>query len=617
MSKNAVALRTTAWAACLVTLVAGCATVPTGGPPFSGRGDDAAGQVDTFTRLLPAGPQPGVDEKTLVRGFLKDMGSFEEDYKAARLYMTSDEQVVWKPSSQVLVYEEDDVALDVETGDDGESAKVRMRAAQVATIGTDGQYVAAGEGESVDTVFDLVQVEEGWRISDLPDELLLSRRAVDRVYRPLNLYYFNRDESTLVPDPVFLPVQPTSDVTEQLSRMLARMLVDGPTDWLAPAVHSAFPEGTRADVSYDSGRVTVALSPEADGVDAEARWGMSAQLVWTLRQLPEIQELILSIDGDESELAGEGSENLQANSETWSGVNPSGTNGQLRSYFMREGVLWSLDSNQQEARTEGAPGTGATPLELHAVSLAEDRVAGIAPGGNSVQVASLNEGSEYTTVLDGADYASLSWDGYGNLWVLEDPSDARAEGEALDDTEPGDPPVEEERRPAADSRSARIWLLPDGGDPVEVDIPELRSQQVTKLQVSRDGTRVAILTEVGGEGRVSVGRIVYDESGVSAQGFLPLASDIDNVTDLSWRGADQLAVLGQKARGALQAYLVPINGSADSTSAGVSAGSDMTSIAAGPGQPLLSGTEEDYIFMSSDRLMWRKVADGTNPVYPG
>ena len=131
--------------ACLAAMLSGCATVPTGGPTFEGRGGEVPGQVDTFTRLLPAGPQPGWGENALVRGFLKDMGSFEENHEAARLYMTEERSEDWRPSDRVLVYEEmDAVRFDVETVEEERTARVRVRTRLYATIRPDGQYVAAG-----------------------------------------------------------------------------------------------------------------------------------------------------------------------------------------------------------------------------------------------------------------------------------------------------------------------------------------------------------------------------------------------------------------------------------------------------------------------------------------
>ncbi|UOE18204.1 GerMN domain-containing protein [Thermobifida halotolerans] len=613
------------WAFCLVAALSGCASVPTGGPTFEGRGDRFGNQVDTFTRLLPAGPQPGWGENTLVRGFLKDMGSFEENHEAARLYMTEEQSRVWEPSDQVLVYEEmDAVRFDVETVEEGRTAQVRVRTPLYATIRSDGQYVAAEQGQTIDVVFHLTKEDDEWRIDDLPDDILLSRQDVNRVYRPLNLYYFNQDLSTLVPDPVFLPVHSAVGITEQLAQRLVGMLVEGATDWLTPAVRTSFPEGTTASVAYSSGNVTVNLdSPRASAADSERLFGMGAQLVWTLKQLPEIQEFTLLINGEEVELPGVEDGILQASSQEWNSVNPAGMTGSPRAYFVRDGQLWSLDVDGQEALAPGAAGQGHVLLEEHAVSLDEERVAGISPDDGSVRVARLAAGSEYATVLEGGDYVALSWDGYGNLWVLEalsaEVEEVQQEEALDDDTEPGDTGAEQSGRSAEaeETGRSRLWLLPDGADPVEVHAPELSEVPAVGLQVSRDGTRVAVLTGTSDTGRVLVGRVVHDESEVSLRGFLPLATDLATVTDLSWRGADQLAVLGQKDRGAIQAYLVPLNGSGESTSAGAVTGVDMKTITAAPGMPLLSGTEEDTVSSSSDRLMWSRAVEGTNPVYPG
>ncbi|MFC7327546.1 LpqB family beta-propeller domain-containing protein [Marinactinospora rubrisoli] len=599
---------------CLLAALSGCATVPTGGPVVQNAGgENAAEQDGTYVRLLPAGPQPGVGEIGLIRGFLKDMGSFEENHRAARLYMTSAEQSAWSPDGTVLVYGElDSVGLDVTPDESGQRATVHMRTPQVATIEPSGQYVPAGAGEVIDITFELARVNGEWRISDLPSDLVLSRRDVDRVFRPLNLYYFNRDMSTLVPDPVFLPAN-----TSQLPTQLVKMLVSGPTDWLRPAVRSSFPAGTSVAAAFDSGRVTVELTTGSGSV-TDAEFGMGAQLVWTLKQLPEVQELVLRVNGEEVELPGEEDENVQTGLAAWNSVNPAGVTDDVRGYFIRDGQLWSLDGEQQEARALGAAGRGDSPLELYAVSLDEDRVAGVT--GDTVQAADLVENSDYRTVLHDGDYTGVSWDGYGNLWVVEDTTREREDepeaGSTADDTERGN--ASPSPQPSTPPRGGtRVWLAPDGADPVEVSAPELADREVVQLRASRDGTRVAVLTRDGDDTQVWVGRVVHGDDGVAVQEFIPLASDLNQVADITWRGADQLAVLGQKDRGAMQAYLVPLDGSTESTSAGATPGADMRTIAAAPGAPLLSGVENDNVWLTNDRLMWQRVTDGTNPVYPG
>ena len=615
-------------AALLAVSLSACASVPSGGPVVQGAGGNNASDLyGSYVRMLPDGPQPGVGEEGLVRGFLKGVGSFAEDHGVAREYLTPARQSDWSPNGTVLVYEDmDAVVLDTRTNEDDTAATVRMRSNRVATIDQSGQYLPAKEGELIDATFELARDGEGeWRIAELPDELILSRSDVDLAYRPLNLYYFNHDHSTLVPDPVFLPVG-----TENVATRLVTMLVKGPTDWLAPAVDTSFSAGTRANVDYGSGTVTVELN--SAGKSAKDHFGMGAQLVWTLKQLPEVEVLALRVGGEEVDISGDAGENLLSNGD-WESVNPAGVTRELDAYFVRDGQLWSLDSSDQgqqpsESRVQGAPGAGATLLEQHAVSLDEDRVAGITAEGKKIVHAETNEGSQYSTVLSGGDYTALSWDGYGNLWVAEDLSeDAETEGgdSVDDDTERGSDPQDgdsdgddSDESEAEQDLGTRLWTLREGTDPVEVDVPELRDTRVTRLRLSRDGTRLAVVTEDGdGRGRLSVSRVVHRDDDVSVAGFLPLARELEAVSDVSWRGGDQLAVIGHKENGAGQGYLVSLDGSTETTSAGAPSGADMVTITAAPGRPLLSSVEDDQIWMTDDRISWQRAADGTNPVYPG
>ncbi|MDT0301610.1 LpqB family beta-propeller domain-containing protein [Streptomonospora wellingtoniae] len=621
--------RAGAAAALLALGLSACATVPSGGPVVEGEGG-AAGSLSGsgYVRQIPPGPQRDVEPNGLVRGFLKSMASFEENHSAAREYLAPKTRSDWLPSGRVLVYEDSDkLALDAEVADDGETAQVRLLSSQLATIDASGQYTPAGAGQVIDVTLDLVRTgDDQWRISDPPELLVLSRSDVDLVYRPLNLYFFNRDRSTLVPDAVFLPVSSDRSATR-----LVKMLVAGPTSWLDDAVESAFPKDATADVAYDSGTVTVEVDNASGGTTQ--RFGMRAQLVWTLRQLPEVQELRLRVGGLDIDIPADESENLHTGEGDWDSVNPAGVTGSLRAYFVRDGRMWALESDSRDAqltesRVAGAPGAGQVALEQHAVSLDEDRVGGIRAGGKEVVVAGTSEGSDYTAVLSGGDYTSLSWDGYGNLWVAEDVSTGRESDddrqqqdseEVAEDTERGDPsPTASPSGGEAGDVGTRVWMLRGGTDPVEVDAPELAESRVTALRMSRDGTRAAVLSSRGeGLPRLAVGRVVHSDAGITLSGEFPLATELQEITDVAWRGGDQLAVVGHVEQGAEQSYLVALDGSTETTSAGAPPGTDMGGIAAAPGLPLLSGTEDDNVWMTDDRINWKRVGVGTNPVYPG
>ncbi|KIH99332.1 hypothetical protein LP52_08185 [Streptomonospora alba] len=625
---------TAAAAALLAVGLSACAAVPSGGPVVEGAGGDAGSAAGSgYVRQLPPGPQAGVDPEGLVRGFLKSMGSFEENHSAAREYLAPEAGTDWAPGGQVLVYEDSSkLAIDTEVAEDGETATVRLLSSQLATIEASGQYLPADSGQVIDITMELVRTGgDQWRISRPPDRLVLSRSDVDLAYRPLNLYFFNRDRSTLVPDPVFLPVSSDRSATR-----LVKMLVEGPTGWLDAAVESAFPEDATADVAYDSGRVTVEV--DASAGSEKQRFGMGAQLVWTLRQLTGVQELTLRVGGQEIDIPGEDGESLLPPENGYDSVNPSGVTGSLRAYFVRDGQMWALESESsdakpQERRVPGAPGDGGAVLEQHAVSLDEDEVGGIRAGGREVVVAETADGSEYSTVLSGGEYTSLSWDGYGNLWVTEDVSTGGGDGQqdeeesesVAEDTERGDPPASPSPSPSPSGGGSggepgtRVWMLRGGADPVEVEAPDLADTEVTKLRLSRDGTRAAVLTDDGtGSGtELSVGRVVHSDDGVTVSGELPLATELQDVTDVSWRGGDQLAVLGGSEEEVGQGYLVSLDGSTETTSAGAPPGTDMVGITAAPGLPLLSSTEDDNIWMTNDRINWQRVIEGTNAVYPG
>ncbi|MDA2806007.1 LpqB family beta-propeller domain-containing protein [Nocardiopsis suaedae] len=614
--------RTGAAAGALAVLIAGgCATVPSAGPiAQSDRGGESPAASDSYVRMLPAGPQPGVSEVGLVEGFLKDMASFEDNHAAPRRFLLPDRRASWSPDDSALVYESmDSVSLDVEPGADEDTATVRMRTPEAASIGSDGHYVAGDGGEIIDVDFELSRDADGeWRIADLPDRLILARGDVERVYRPLNLYFFNRDRSTLVPDPVFLPV--TSD---DVATRLAKKAVAGPTRWLSPAVDSAFPEQATADVAFDGGRVTVELGGRTPS--ASDRADMEAQLAWTLKQLPEVQEVVLRAGGEESRIPGDEEESLQGGTEQWGDVNPSGVDRSLNAYFVREGRLWSMKGEEDGATPEvaavpGAPGRAGRGLNGYAVSLDQKHFAAVDAENDRVMLADSGDDA-FRPVLEGGEFSALSWDGYGNLWAVE-----RTPGGSEEDAGDGDEDAEQDGGSDGGSDdggedepepSTRVWMLREGTDPVEVTVPGLNDRRVTQLRLSRDGTRAAVITEEGDAGgRLWVGRVSVGADGdVRLGGFMALARDVGEVVDVAWRGGDQLAVLGTQRDGAVRGYLVPLDGGTAPSSVGPLSGA--RTIAAAPDLPLLAGADDDQLWLTADRVMWQRATEGTDPVFPG
>ena len=182
---------------------------------------------------------------------------------------------------------------------DGDHASVTDQVYQLGRIGSDGQYIADPPGLKVKQTYELRRIQKQWRITQPPQELLLSRNDVNRAFRTLNLYFFAPDSRVLVPNPVFIPLVNRTWLSEQL----VKQLVGGPTEWLRSAsVRTGFPAGTqlrRLDIT--GGLATVDLSRQARTGDLR---NMSIQLMWTLRQLREVDQLKLEIDGKPGACAG-------------------------------------------------------------------------------------------------------------------------------------------------------------------------------------------------------------------------------------------------------------------------------------------------------------------------
>lgn len=566
----------------LLVFTSGCAAVPTGGPVLSGNAVEPEDPLaNPYIRLIPAPPGLGWAPEQIVRGFLAASASFEERHAVARQYLMAEGRARWGPDRDVTVYDGGDFSL-ITSYTSQTNATVTFEAPKVATIDAQGQYVAATQEERVRMTFELGKAGGQWRITEPPSNLLLTRRDVSRAYRVLNLYYFEPEGQALVPDPVFVPVQARSN----LATALVRALLRGPTHWLRPAVRTAFPPGVRltSEVQVAAGTVTVDLGRRARGLSDEAAQRISAQLVWTLRQLPDMQQLRLRVAGEPVNVPGTSGEKELQTRNDWAGYRPDARAGDADAYFIRDGALMVLNGRTPN-RVPGVAGTGEIPIEDPAISLDGSRVAAMDSNGY-LYVGELSAEGTMQQVFPGRRFSALSWDRYGNLWAAEQRDD-----------------------------EARIWVLEADGDYLRVDSPELDDTTIRALRVARDGVRLAVVTGPDEESSLQLGRVVRNDDEIRAEAFLPLATDLEVVTDVAWRDADRLIVLGRGERGATLPYVVDVDGTRVSPTGSVGG---MESIAAAPGSDLLAGVAGGEVWRSSDELSWQVLQEeGTDPVYPG
>ncbi|WP_439591504.1 GerMN domain-containing protein [Microbacterium sp.] len=248
-----------------------CAGLPTGGAVQEGlpAGSDD-GPPDISFR--PTGPQPGATPEQIVDGFLLagsgPAATAGSEWSTAREFLGATFRDQWNPSAQVTVdilADREAVLLDDDT--------VEVTVTPVATVDEKGVYERAAGG-TIPLAFELGKNGAGeWRITQAPDGIVLDRTTFTQVFRPYPLAYFDASWTYLVPDVRWFPQ------TNTASR-IADALVNKPrSDWLAPAVKTAFPEGVTAQIGVPvvSGVAGVTLE-NALGVDQTALDRMQAQL---------------------------------------------------------------------------------------------------------------------------------------------------------------------------------------------------------------------------------------------------------------------------------------------------------------------------------------------------
>jgi hypothetical protein len=248
--------------------------------------------------------------------------------------------------------------------------------------------------------------------------------------------------------------------------------------------------------------------------------------------------------------------------------------------------------------------SGGVPIYHPAISLDERSVAGLNEAGDTVLLGDIG-GSAPRAVLHaaaGGRFTAPTWDRTGTLWVVE--NDGKG--------------------------NSRLWLKESGKEPVEASRWGLEGNRVTALRVARDGVRVAAIAEMNGHAQIQIGRILQVAGGTrGATSFLPISSEIVDANGLTWRDANELAVLGRTEREAqVVPYLVPVSGGAIRKFG--TGGGDMTSITALPGAPILVGMKikndktnklEDKICRQQDESDplsgWTCPPKGYEPAYPG
>ncbi len=526
-------------AALLGIVLSGCTSMPQSGPVHE-VGHEQQGPTTPGAYYDPQPPHRGADPGQIVAGFLEAMKATPVKTSVAKQYLTPQARAQWHPESRTITYQ--DVGSPTRGTPPLGSADSAGTAPQVELTGA-AAYDARGAwqgtlpGSQAGLQFQVQTVEGQWRLSVVPDAMVVPDTWFAERYERALRYYFDPTGRFLVPEPVFVP----SD--DQMTTQLVRGLLSEPPEG-QQVLRTAIPAGLSLGLSVpitSAGVADVQLTGPNRPASREEGDRMVAQLVWTLRQEPRLRAVRV-LAGDKPLPGAGGDLTLDRGAQ----FSPVGADVDRDVYGIRKGQLvrgplsdLSPVGGQSAGQLAEQLGDGRHPIEQLAVDIGGRHLAVVADGATRVllgAVSSKSADEALTEVAGGVGLGTPSWDLQGRLWLLDQPGRTRIRVRALT------------------------------GELREVSMPGLSGRRVRQILVSRDGTRLVALVAGRTRDRVVVSRIRQDPRGEVLGLTRPRALWLDGTTParvraIGWRSAASVAVLSQLGDDLGQVQTTSVDGS--------------------------------------------------------
>jgi len=439
-----------------IGLLTGCASIPTSGPVTKVADDTGLGQ--STVRYSPALPTDDASPSEIVRGYLDAMLAYPSSTRTVTAFLTPSASRDWHPQSGVVVYDGPHIAVQADERahrKTGGGTTVDVTVDELGRIATNGRFTQGRGGRAL--TFHLEQVDGQWRIDDPVDGLLVTEKFFADYFRAFDVFFFDEAAKRLVPIPVHLPVD------DRLAAALIGILARGPgAKGLTSFVPG--PKALRPTVPVDDGVADVGfLSEDTPRRDSDR---LSAQVVWTLRQVPALRGVRISVGQQPLSPAGSSVQSLSAwgeydTDDAWNAV-----------YGIRGGHVVQLNGSSVAV----FPGTwGRGDRRVRAAAVGGDRLAVLDESRSRVQV--VTERGKVRATVDGSRFLPPVVDADGAFWLVD-----RDGGRA--------------RLRVADDDAVRV--VPTG---------RLERLDVRSFAVSPDGGRYLVTVGSGDDASVQVGRI--------------------------------------------------------------------------------------------------------------
>jgi hypothetical protein len=550
-------IRTAAMLVALLLALTGCAGLPTAGPVNPGLGAAEAPDVPDFS-FSPDRPQPGATPEQIVEGFVAAATGSQNDWEIAQLFLSPDIRESWRPEAGVTI--DRPGSRTVSAIEDG---RVEMSVVVTASVDENGAYELADEPTQTFSYGLAEQADGQWRITEVPDGIVLDEDNFDNVFRAYSLMYFDPSWNYLVPDVRWFATR------NPATRITRALLGSTPSPWLQASVASAAPEGVslaRQSVPVVQGVARIELTEAALEADPVTLGRLQRQLQASL-QGAGIAGAEMLVDG--AALT----------------VEPApvrGTAIDARPLVLADDVFGFL-SDGEVARLGDMSAT-IEALGVTAVSMGRgEETAAVSLGGGGV--ARVDANGEATTVDSRAGLADPALDPDGVIWTV-----------------PRDQPT-----------ALRATLA--DGTAIDIEGAWTGSSRVQAIQISRDGTRMAAILTAGGRDWAVVSGIVRDADGMPRSlGESRRIVRLDgNGIDVAWLDDQTLGVASAGDDGEMSVIEHVVGGTGQTLSGPAAT---LTTIAAGATVTSARVLSDDGVLSLRRGSTWQPAAEGVRVLAP-
>lgn len=579
-----------------VLSLAACGGLPDSGPAGPGR-DVAEAPVEPL-RVAPAGPWPGAGPDAVVSGFLTAGAGFDDDHAVARSFLAGAARRGWTPGQRVIVFPDDSSLTitadrDVAAEGDDSPVQVEVSAPVSATIDANGRFSEASPGSEAHAVFTVTQTAGEWRISEMDESfgLWLPQYELDRAFSPLRVYFVASGTRTLVPDLRWVP-----GPRPALATALVRQLIAGPPEYLRDAVSSGIPRGTRLAVEAvptTDGIAQVDLSTTALSASPEQRLALWAQLNATLRQLPSVTGVHITVSGAAFSIPGvDAAAGVQDDQGYRDDVRVTGAPIVLSGERL---LRVDVGTGRVDERDTGSS-TGLPPAPgIRSVAASPQATFEVGVSTSGTRLVRLRSDGSALVLASGKALVDPTVDARGWTWT----ADAAAPGRlTVVAPIPG-------TDPAAISEQARHVL----------EVPWLEGRAVRALDVSRDGARLAVVSSASdGTLRLDVSGIVRDATGRPERlaANLVVGRSLKAPSEVAWGDRTSLVVLAPDDDGGQTPYELVVGGGVTP----LSAAPHVVGVAVGDGLRAVYLTTSTGSVLVRSGNGWRTVGDGRAVTVP-